>query len=373
MDPDEWRDLKSRSIPCVERDGPINEQMEKWDNMLEGAFDEGEASLVIKTDIAHKNPAVRDFVGMRIKHTPHPRTGDRYHLYPLYNLSVAIDDHLMECTHILRGKDHLNNTLRQEFVYSHMGWTAPNFTHYGLVSIPDTLLKTSLIREEIDKGRFSGWDDIRLGTVRALAARGFLPNAIRNYWLEVGVKSVDITFSWETLKSMNRELIDRECPRYYFVKDPIELDILTEIPLAGRSLIHPERPELGSRNYNLVPEKGIVKVFVQSNDMMELSTGDLVRLKDLCNLEMKNDNGTLARISDMDLSSLREKGAPIIHWVSEGSIECQVRYSDGTIHKGLAEPDTITAAKKESVVQFERFGYCKLRKNNIIYGNFTHL
>ena len=111
------------------------------------------------------------------------------------NFSVAVDDHLLGLTHVLRGKDHLNNTYRQAYLFNYFGWEKPEYIHYGRVSIEDVKLKTSLIKEEIKKQVYSGWDDIRLGTIRALTKRGISPEAIRKYWVDVGVKPVDIMFS----------------------------------------------------------------------------------------------------------------------------------------------------------------------------------
>jgi glutamyl-tRNA synthetase len=372
MEPEKWREMKANCLPCQERDLPVNIQMEKWDRMMEGSYDEGKASLVIKTDIDHRNPAVRDFVGMRIKHTPHPRTGDRYHLYPLYNLSVAIDDHLMGCTHILRGKDHLNNTIRQEYVYSHMEWDLPDFIHYGLVSIPETLLKTSLIREEIAQGNFSGWNDTRLGTVRALSERGFVPDAIRRYWLEVGVKPVDISFSWETLESMNREIIDENCPRYFFVQDPMRIRIRTHGNLKGSSPLFPGKGESGFRNYDLEPDNGIIDIFVSRQDEDLLKEDATIRLKDLCNLKLIGEREKEATLIDSPLSEIKKMGIPIIHWVSLESVECRIKKCNGEILAGLAEPLVRHAANEGLTVQFERFGYCKLRYNGSIIGEYTH-
>ena len=116
-DVEDWRKAKSEMTPCPHRDLGIKSQLEMWDKMFGGAYDEHEVSFVVKTDLEHPNPAVRDFVGLRIVKAPHPRTGDKYLIYPLYNFSVAIDDHLMGMTHVLRGKDHLNNTYRQAFIF----------------------------------------------------------------------------------------------------------------------------------------------------------------------------------------------------------------------------------------------------------------
>ena len=96
-------------------------------------YKDGKAIVVVKTAIDHPNPAIRDFVALRLVSHPHPRVGTKYIAYPMMNLSVAIDDHLMGMTHVIRGKDHLNNTFRQEYIFEYMGWKKPQLIKYRLV------------------------------------------------------------------------------------------------------------------------------------------------------------------------------------------------------------------------------------------------
>jgi len=371
-DTEVWRELKYKGMACSERNEPPENQLERWDRMLDSTYPEGAASLVIKTDLNHRNPAVRDFVGMRIRDTPHPKTGDRYRVYPLYNLSVAIDDHYMGCTHILRGNDHLNNTFRQEYIYNHMGWDRPNFIHYGLVSIPETMLKTSLIREEIRSGNYSGWGDIRIGTLRALNARGFHPLSIRNYWIEVGMKSVDITFSWENLYAMNRTIIDRDANRYFYVEDPLRIGFANEYELKADIPLHPEVPERGNRHHVLKPVNGIIEVMVPSREMKELENGTVIRLKDLCNIRTPDGPEGIFKYAGKEPGDVRGGKGRIIHWAPVNGIEMSLIFPDGSISTGVAE----SAVKEESIkgarVQLERVGYFKLFYDGSCKGNFTH-
>ncbi|MCG2825107.1 MAG: glutamate--tRNA ligase, partial [Thermoplasmatales archaeon] len=150
--PDEWRNLKLKNKPCPHRNLTPEENLEEWEKMLSNVYGEEEASVVVKTDLNLPNPALRDFVGLRISKTVHPRTKDKYIVYPLMNFSVSVDDHLLGLTHVLRGKDHLNNTYRQAYLFDYFGWEKPEYIHYGRVRIEDVKLKTSLIKEEIKKG-----------------------------------------------------------------------------------------------------------------------------------------------------------------------------------------------------------------------------
>ncbi|MDX1813783.1 MAG: glutamate--tRNA ligase, partial [Candidatus Bathyarchaeia archaeon] len=110
------------------------ESLVRWNRMLNGSYGEGEAVVRVKTDLKHRNPAVRDWPALRIidpEKYPHPRVGSKYRVWPLYNFSTGIDDHLMGITHIIRGKEHLTNQARQEYMYKHFGWEYPETIHYG--------------------------------------------------------------------------------------------------------------------------------------------------------------------------------------------------------------------------------------------------
>lgn len=374
-DTEEWRASKERGRPVADRDLPSDVHMERWDQMLDGTFPEGGAFLVIKTDLGHPNPAVRDFVGMRIRDLPHPRTGDRYRVYPLYNLSVVVDDHLMGCTHILRGKDHLNNTLKQNYIYDHMGWERPVFIHYGLVSIPDTLLKKSLIAQERREGRVGGWDDVRLGTLRALKARGFDPASLRRYWLEVGTKPVDINFSWETLSSMNKGIIDDRTNRYFFVESPRTLKVKVGSTQRASIPLHPEHPERGSRGYTIEPVDGAIEVLVADKDLREQRKGVVFRLKDLCNVIIEGDGPSEAVFAGQDLSSVKGERGRIIQWCVPGSPRCRIVYPEegADPSEGVAESLVLEEGKKGALVQFERVGFCRVfTRDGGILANFGH-
>jgi len=349
-DGEDWRSLKERKMACPCRNLAIQEQMGRFDKLMNGGYSEGEAIAVVKTEIDHPNPAVRDFVALRIVDHPHPITGDKFRVYPMMNLSVAIDDHLMGMTHVIRGKDHLNNTVRQEYVFKHFNWDIPEYYHYGLVNIPDTVLKTSLIKESIVNGEYSGWDDVRTGTVRALKRRGIRPEAIRRYWMESGMKPVDISFSWDGLYSMNRDLIDAISNRYFFVPNPVRYDIDGIDVIEGEAPLHPDHPERGDRAYRI---DGSRTVFLSSEDSKGFSENGRIRLKDLCNLEYS----TPAKYIGNDLSLLRQ-GVKAVQWVGRDSIKADLLMPDGVTLNGLVENGIL--GEKGDMVQFERIGFVKI-------------
>lgn len=368
--PDDWRKLKEEGKACPHRDVAPEAQLDLWKRMLADEFGEEEISLVVKTNLQHPNPAVRDFVGMRIVNAPHPKTGDKYKVYPLYNFSVAVDDHLMGMTHVLRGKDHLNNTIRQEYVYDYLGWKKPIFIHYGWVSIDDTILSTRQIKAAINDGQYTGWDDVCLGTVTALARRGIQPNAIRKFWIEVGTGDVDIKFSWANLFAYNKDIIHPIARRYFFVWAPTTIEITGIQSLEGKVRLHPDNPEMGEKVTSIkADENCIIRLVITAEDLSNLKPGYKVRLKDLCNLEYQNSN-KFTYIGN-DLSILKE-GVGIIHWVPVDNLPTKVMMPDGEIIEGVSELATTDAV--EEVIQFERFGFLKVEmaEDGSIVGYFGH-
>jgi len=360
---DDWRDMKEEMRACPCRDLPINEQLERYDKLLSNGYKEGEAIAVVKTDIRHPNPAIRDFVALRIVEHPHPRVGTKYNIYPMMNLSVAIDDHLSGMTHVIRGKDHLNNTFRQEYIYEYMGWKKPIFHHYGLVTIPESILKTSIIKKGIWDGEYTGWDDIRTGTLRAMKKRGIRPEAIRRYWVESGMKPIDIQFTWDTLYAMNRDLIDANANRYFFVPDPVAFGITGTDSIGGKAPLHPDHPERGTRDYSM---KGKINISISSQDTENFKEAGMIRLKDLCNIEY----GTPAKYAGTDHSILK-KGIRAVQWVSSG-VPAELHMPDGTVQKGIAEKAMLS--EKGEMVQFERIGFVRIEKNdkNGVRAIFAH-
>jgi len=347
-EPDSWRQLKEREVACPHRDAAVEDQLHLWDKMFDGTFASQQVSFVIKTDLRNPNPALRDFIALRIDETPHPKTGSKYRIYPLMNFAVAVDDHLMGLTHVIRGKDHLNNTYRQMYIFDYFDWTKPIYIHYGRVRVEGPELRTSTISTGIKEGTYSGWDDPRLGTLRVLARRGIRSKALREYWVRAGISEVDVEFAWDTLFSLNKELVDPVARRYFFVATPVPLRIVGVDHLEGKAPLHPSDRNTGYRTYSL---DAPITVYVSKKDIEDTSK---VRLKDLCNVDILDDN---AVYKGNDLSAIKQ-GYKIIHWVPEHSLPMTVLMPDGSSTVGYGE----MALQNEvgNIVQLERFCFATI-------------
>ncbi|WP_054834716.1 glutamate--tRNA ligase [Methanobrevibacter arboriphilus] len=371
----EFKKLKDACEPCPCRSKSPEENMVLWREFPD--MEAGQAVLRVKTDINHKNPAIRDWVAMRIVEEEHPRIGREYKIYPMMNFSVAIDDHLMGgMTHVLRGKDHLANSEKQKYLYEHMGWDVPEFIHYGRLKMEDIALSTSKAMAGIDEGNYMGWDDPRLGTLRAIARRGIQSKAIHDLMVEIGVKMSDSAISWKKIYGLNRNILEEISNRYFFVPNPKKINIYglniekdnetninkTNIEIIERPL-HPDHLKRGNRKLVFDGE-----VYISSNDL-----GDgIVRLMDAVNINIKNND---ISYNSKSFEEARELKARIIQWVpANDNIKAKIVMDDASIVEGGICESYCKNLNVGDIVQFERFGFARLDEisNNELIFYFAH-
>jgi len=362
----EFKKLKDQCMPCPCRDNSLEENMVLWKEFPQ--MESGQAVLRIKTDIKHKNPAIRDWVAMRIVEEEHPRIGTKYRIYPMMNFSVAIDDHLMSLTHVLRGKDHLANSEKQKYLYEHMGWDMPEFIHYGRLKMEDIPLSTSKSLAGIEDGTYSGWDDPRLGTLRAIAKRGIQSKTINDLMIEIGVKMADSAISWKKIYGLNRNILEEKANRYFFVPNPKKIKIanLNEEEIAiPEDILRPLHPDFLDRGDRKLVFDG--EVYISQDDLTNGNT----RLMDAVNIEIE---GETVNFISKSFEDAREKKMRIIQWVpSQDNINAKIIMDDASKINGLCEADCKNL-KKGDIVQFERFGFVRLDEivNDELIFYFAH-
>jgi len=340
--PEKMQKNRADGIACGCRNQTPVQALREWKSMLL-TTKEGKAVLRIKTDMAHPNASMRDWPAFRIVEDEHPRVGKKYRVWPLYNFAAAIDDHLTGITLVLRGKEHELNADKQQYVYDYFGWTAPLTLEYGLLHIEGAMAHKSDIIKGIKDGTYSGWDDVRLPTLRALRKRGLQPEAIRRYMIQLGIKPTDSTLDWTILYKYNREALPT-APHYYFVEQPVSLEVAG---LEQKNVELPLFPGASENQKRTIPVSS--KLFISQKDAEE-NAGKTVRLKDLVNVDLSRN--AVAENQD-------HKGVQKIQWVpAAGAVKVKIVKEDGTEHFGVAEP-AVAQLKAGTVVQFERYGYAR--------------
>jgi glutamyl-tRNA synthetase len=368
--PDVFRKMIIAKQACPCRDLPASENLERWSKMLDSGYTEGQAVVRVKTDLENPNPAVRDWPALRVidtKKYPHPRVGSKYIVWPLYNLAAGIDDHLMGMTHIIRGKEHYTNMVRQKYMYQYLGWEYPEAIHYGRLKITGADLSKSKIVAGIKAGTYTGFDDPRLGTFAALRKRGITPEAIKKMIIEVGIKPNDVTLSWENLFSYNRKILDTKSNRYFFVPQPTEFKVLgVPKPFQPKLPLHPEQPERGFREYTITPvgeDKG-ASFWVSKKDAEAMEPEKIFRLMELFNVkvESKTEDTVTARFVSESYEDVRKIKVQLIQWIPKGTqFPAQVVMPDASVTEGFAEEDC-KKLKPDAIIQFERFGFVRVNE-----------
>lgn len=343
-----FKELKDNCKPCPCRDNSVEENLALWEKF--DTMQAGEAVLRVKTDINHKNPAIRDWVAMRLVDEEHPRMGTKYRIYPMMNFSVSVDDHLMGMTHVLRGKDHLANSEKQKYLYDHMEWDLPEFIHYGRLKMEDIALSTSKAMAGIEDGTYSGWDDPRLGTLRAIARRGIDPRTIYNLITEIGVKMADSAISWKKIYGLNRNFVEPIANRYFFCEEPVEVsvngyedgDVTIERPL------HADHMDRGNRLLSFGGSAYIAKA--------DYADG-LFRLMDAVNVEIAGED---VNYHSTSFEEARDVKARIIQWVpTKENVNVKIVMDDASVKTGLGEI-ALNDLEVGDIVQFERVGFARL-------------
>ncbi|MBI2628516.1 glutamate--tRNA ligase, partial [Candidatus Pacearchaeota archaeon] len=347
---EELRENRAKGIECGCRQLDVKTQLKRWKEMFSAT--QGKYVLRLKTNMQHPNPAFRDRVLFRISDRAHPRTGKKYRVWPLLEFSWAVDDYLLGVTHIIRGKELMMEGEMQRFIWDIFGWKHSEMIYTGLIKLEgiEGKLSKSKAQREVRSGEYSGWDDPRTWSVQSLRRRGILAESIREFVEEIGLNQNDISVPVEALYAINRKKLDKEADRYFFVEEPVKIEITG---LAKET----EKKEI---NVKVHPEKNETKEIKLGKELF-VSMKDLVKFKGREARLMHLYNVLLDRKSKFT-SEENKPEIQKIHWVSNG-LKTKIMMPDGIYHKGISE-QKIKELKQGEIIQFERFGFCRFDNFN---------
>jgi len=362
-DPEEYKKLINSKQACPCRELGIDEQKKRWKKMFKG-YKQGDAVARIKTDLQNKNPAMRDFPVMRINEAKHPKVGNKFRVWPLMNMAVTVDDIELGVTHVIRAKDHYDNSLRQKYIYDYLGKSFPEAIFVGRINFEGMPVSCSKTRPLIEDGTYSGWDDIRLPFLDALRRRGYQPGAFIKYAIDVGIslndKSVAIEEFFKIVNAFNRDVIDAEAHRYFFISNPKKIKIVNAPEQEIELNLHPDNKK-GGRKFKVKDE-----FFITKEDYDDLKDGKMYRLMDCLNFVKKKNKFVF---DSLDF----EKGKcdKIIHWLGTDKVDIEILMDDNKKIKGYGE-ESLEKMKQGEVCQLERFGFVRLDDKDKLSFWFTH-
>ena len=363
--------MEQIECPCRRNIDNSESNLERLDKIFGGAYHQNEAIIRFKGNMQDKNTVMRDPTLFRIIEVPHPLLGDKIQIWPTYDFAAPVEDSLDGVSHALRTKEYeLRNTLYQS-ILDKLHLRKPIVVEFSRLEFDNMPVSKRKIKQLLDDGLLSGWDDPRLLTLSAMRRRGFNPKAIRKFVLSLGLTLAETKPPFKALESMNRKIIDPLALRLFFVKDPIMLIVDDGKNIKVTLSNHPTN-DLGKR------EVEVSTVFyISRDDAMLLAEEEEVRLMELYNIKIKNidlENKKVITASYLNNDIVRDMKK--IQWVSDKNM---TKYSV-LVPKDLYLNDKFNANSLENVegyaessvlqlkshipIQFIRFGFCITEEKN---------
>ena len=380
------------------RNRSVEENLDLFRRMRAGEFPEGVRVLRAKIDMTSGNVNLRDPVLYRVMHTSHPRTGDAWCIYPMYDYTHPISDALEGITHSLC-------TLEFEDHRPLYDWTCDNLPvpchprqiEFARLNLSYTVVSKRKLLRLVRDGKVSGWDDPRMPTISGIRRRGYTPAALRDFCERIGIAKKDSFVEVELLEHCLREDLNESAPRVMGVLEPLKV-VISNYPEGQEEELlaqnHPQQPEMGSRPISFGRELFIEREDFQlepAKKFFRLAPGREVRLRYAyiikCEEVIKNAAGEIVELRCTYDPATRGGDTPdgrkikgTIHWVnaaralpaeirlydrlfsqpdpeSEGDfMECLNPTSLVVLNNALVEPALAKAQPGENY-QFERQGY----------------
>jgi glutaminyl-tRNA synthetase len=383
-----------------DRNRSVEENLELFDRMKAGEFPDGSRTLRAKIDMTSPNLNMRDPVMYRILHAEHPRTGDAWCIYPMYDFTHGQSDSIEKITHSICTLEFENHRPLYDWFCDALEIYHPQQIEFARLNLTYTMMSKRKLLQLVADKHASGWDDPRMPTLRGMRRRGYTPEAIRNFCTRIGVNKFNSTVDFALLEHCLREDLNKRANRFMAVLRPLKL-VIDNYP-EGKTeqmdaINNPEDESAGTRKVPFTRE-----LCIERDDFMEdpprkffrLAPGREVRLRYgyfvTCTDVVKDADGNVTEVHCTYDPATRGGDSPdgrkvkgTIHWVSATeSIDAEVRLydhlftkedpddvpegQDFTANINPASLEVVTCAKLEpalkdvkpdTTVQFERLGY----------------
>jgi glutamyl-tRNA synthetase len=366
-DADAIKTSRRAGMACSHRQTKSEDNLETWDEIIEGNYAEGEIVCRLRIDMTHPNAVMRDPNIFRIIDYPHPIQKEKYRLWPTYDFANALEDHRNGISHVLRSNEFATRGELQAYIRDLFGFPQPLIQEWSRFAIEGSPVSKRKIRPLIESGFISGWDDIRLTTLLALRRRGIIPEAIKEMTREVGLSVAQPVLDWSVLIGINRRLVDSLADRYYCVTSPVPVNIEDGKPSKASIPYHPDFTERGTRT---IPVED--HVFIDGQDADRLRKGDIFRLKHVYNLRVEKKTAKAIHCvyagEELDQAGLK------IQWVTDDTVPVELRIPNVLFIKGELNSDSlqilegrgeraIKDVKHGTIIQLERKGFGFVDKN----------
>lgn len=339
------------------RNRSVEENLDLFQRMRAGEFPEGSRTLRAKIDMSSPNLNMRDPVMYRIIKAPHPRTGNKWCIYPTYDFAHGQSDSIEGITHSICTLEFEDHRPLYEWFIKELEIYAPRQIEFARLNLTYTVMSKRRLLELVKEGYVRGWDDPRMPTISGLRRRGYTPESIRNFCKLIGVAKADNTVDIALLEHCIREDLNKKANRYMAVLYPLRVvienypdDLVEEM----EAINNPENPEAGTRK---VPFSKVI--YIERDDFMEnphpkfyrLAPGREIRLRYAyfikCVDVVKDKDGNIVELRCTYDPATKGGNAPdgrkvkaTLHWVSaKHAFEAEVRLYEHLFLK--PDPDDV--------------------------------
>ncbi len=376
------------------------ENMDLFERMKAGEFEDGARVLRAKIDMASPNFNMRDPVIYRILKSSHHNTGDKWCIYPMYDFAHCLEDSIEEITHSVCTLEFQNHRPLYDWFLDNLEIFHPQQIEFARLNLGFTIMSKRKLLQLVQLGYVSGWDDPRMPTISGLRRRGYTASSIRKFCQRIGVAKFNSTINISMLEGSIREELNFTAPRVMSVLNPLKVVILNYPEGKDEKLEAINNPEDPAAGVRMVPFSR--EIYIERDDFMEdppkkffrLSPDREVRLRYAyfvtCTEVIKDEKGEILELHCTYDPQTRGGNAPdgrrvkaTLHWVSAAhAIDAQVRLYEALFLKENPEktkggedfivnlnPDSLkilkncklepslNTAKAGEAYQFERLGY----------------
>ena len=328
------------------RSRSTEENLDLFERMKNGEFADGACVLRAKIDMASPNLNMRDPVMYRILHAEHPRTGDKWCIYPMYDWAHGQSDSIEGITHSICTLEFEDHRPLYEWFMEKLGIYAPQQIEFARLNLTYTVMSKRKLLRLVKEGHVSGWDDPRMPTISGMRRRGYTSEAIRDFTERIGVAKSNSIVEFELLEHCLREDLNKRAPRKMAVLRPLRV-VIENYPdnwVEGMTAIN--NPEDESAGTRMVPFSKVL--YIEQEDFMEdppkkfyrLAPGREIRLRYAyfitCTDVIKDTDGNVIELRCTYDPATRGGDAPdgrkvkaTLHWVSAAhAIPAEVRLYD---------------------------------------------
>ena len=377
---EEMKNERELKVESKNRNNSVDKNLKMWQEMKGGTEFGQKCCVRVKMDMSSPNGCLRDPTIYRCKKEKHPRTGNKYNVYPTYDFACPIVDSVEGVTHALRTTEYADRDAQFYWILDLLKLRKPHIYSYSRLNMMNTVLSKRKLTWFVENGLVDGWDDPRMPTVRGILRRGMTVEALKHFIVAQGSSRSVVYMDWDKIWSFNRKVIDVISPRFMCIE--AENCCIMNVDSKSEYINVAAHPHLA--NFTSLPKKVGPKLYIDQTDAQMIKEGNKVTLMKWGNVNVtkveRNSSGIVTSIdAKLNLQDTDFKKVLKICWLSvDGTIKAKFKYFEHLISKQVLAKnedfkeyvnipslmeleffvdEAVASLEKKSILQFLRRGY----------------